>query len=60
MLVDELGNDMRNARSLADLEKTAKNIEMVKTYYGLMSNGTQKDVTKLAESLNKKLAKFKK
>ena len=60
MLADELLNDMKNARTLEYLKEVKVNLETVKTYYGLMSKGTQKNVDKLTESLNKKIAKFSK
>ena len=60
MLADELLNDMKNARTLEYLKEEKVNLETVKTYYGLMTKATQKNVDKLTESLNKKIAKFSK
>ena len=53
-------NDMKNARTLEYLKEVKVNLETVKTYYGLMTKATQKNVDKLTESLNKKIAKFSK
>lgn len=58
MLKDELFNDMRSAKTTDDLKKVMVNVELLRTYYGLMSKGTQKDVDKLYEKLGKKIKRY--
>lgn len=60
MLVEDLDNDMSNAKSAEDLEAVLAKVEIVKTYYANMSKATQKDVDKLYDTLKKKLKKSKK
>ena len=60
MLADELSNDMRNARTTDDLKAVQKNVELLRTYYGLMNKGTQKNVDKLNENLKKRISRFEK
>lgn len=60
MLADELANDMRNAKSVEDLKVVQVNVDLIRTYYGLMDKGTKKAVDKLNENLKKKIARFEK
>lgn len=60
MLVDELTNDMRNAMSMDELRIVQENVELVKTYSGLMNKSTRKDIDKLDKSLNNKINRFSK
>lgn len=60
MLADELENEYRSARSVEDLQTVQKHLEVIKTYYGLMDKGTQKNVEKLTEFIKKKIARYQK
>lgn len=60
MLTDELSNDMRNAKSVDELKTVQINVDLIRTYYGLMDKGTKKTVDKLNENLKKKINRFEK
>lgn len=60
MLAEELNNDMRNARNTEELKVVHTNVELIRTYYGLMNKGTKKNVDKLNENVKKKMRRLEK
>lgn len=60
MLAEELNNDMRNARNTEELKVVQTNVELIRTYYGLMNKGTKKNVDKLNENVKKKMRRLEK
>lgn len=60
MFADELNNDMRNARNNEELKVVQTNVELIRTYYGLMNKGTKKNVDKLNENVRKKMSRLEK
>ena len=60
MLAEELKNDMRNARNTEELKVVQTNVELIRTYYGLMNKGTKKNVDKLNENVKKKMRRLEK